>query len=155
MKKQELFPLLKGLNDVANYPGAKFAYAVAKNIQVVTEECKLLEKLQEPTEAFKAFEAERMDAILKVAETDETGSPKVTNNQYTILAENREQFTLDMQVLQEKHKLALEARDKQIAEFNQLLEELIDITIFSIKAELLPEDITAAQITAIMAIIED
>ena len=155
MKKVELFTLLRGLNEVANYSGAKFAYAVAKNLQVVTEECKVLEKLQEPTEAFKAFEAERMEIIVKVAEKDETGNPKVTDNQYTILAENREQFALDMQELQTKHKEALEARDKQITEFNALLEEPVDITLFNVKFDCLPADITAAQITAIMAIVEE
>jgi hypothetical protein len=154
MKKAELFPLFHALNAVASYPGAKFGYAVAKNLAKVKEECVIIEKLQEPSEEFKAYDAKRIELCKKWAKKDEDGEPVIIGNEYD-LKENMEKFKPESAALAEEYKETLDARRKVMEDVNTLLQEESDIVLHKIKEENLPEVITGEQVMGIMAMIED
>lgn len=154
MKKSDLFPLFHALTAVSTYPGAKFGYAVAKNLAKVKEECIIIEKLQEPSEEFKAYDNARIELCKEHANKDEAGEPILKGNEYD-LKNKMIPFLATLQVLNKTHKEALDAREKQMTDVQILLEEESDIMLCKIKEDNFPEAITAQQITGIMAMIEE
>lgn len=150
MKKKDLFELYRGLQAVGKLPGAKFAYAVAKNLAAVLAECQIIEKLNEPSDAYKEYSDKRYKLALAYSDTepDERGVVQVPNDRL-------EAFNADLAPLNDEYSEAITNRLVQESDFNTLLEEESDIVLFKIKADLLPEGITPEQVTAIMPIIED
>lgn len=155
MKKTKLFDLLQGLREVSSHPGAKFAYGVAKNISVITTECELLQKLITPAPEFQAFNQERVKLAERLATKNDDGSPMDDGKEYIFTAEARKTFETELAKLRSQHADAIAVQEQKTADFNLLLEEESDITLFKIKSDLLPEAITAAQVSAIIDIIED
>ena len=160
MKKAELSPLFHGLKDVSQFPGVKFAYAVAKNMAAVRAECECLEKSAEANEAFQAYDAARVALGRKMCDKKEDGSPLTTTSN------GQEVFTFDggltspawqeaITALNTEHAEVIAARTAQLDDFNKLLEEDTDIVLFKVSADQLPEGINAAQISTIISIIED
>jgi len=155
MKNKELFDLLQGLRNVGTYGGVKFAYAVAKNMAKVLEECKLLEESAKPSDEHQAYDTERM-ALIDICAVKENGQCVIKNGQYVIDPAFKAQFNKESDDLQTKHATAINARKVQLVEFDKLLaEEASDLKLMKIKYEVLPESITAEHISGIMPIIED
>lgn len=155
MKKQDLFTLRQGLNNVASYPGAKFAYCIAKNIAKVTEECKLIESIMKPSDKYSEYDQKRVELAKEFCDKNEDGSPKTEGNAFVISAENRVNFEVEHTKLRAEYVEEISEFTKQQEDFNILLQEESDLVLFKISDALLPEDITASQVVAIMEIIEE
>jgi len=154
MKKLGLFQLLQGLQAVAEYPGAKFAYGVAKNISLITPECDLIKKLSAPSAELQEYEQERVNLAEKFADKNEDGTPEIRDNNYVMSDENRDQFVAEVKALQERYSDAIAAQNAKAQDVNALLEEESDIELYKISEALLPEEITASQVFSIFAVIE-
>ena len=61
MEYQDLFRLISGLNSVGKLPGAKFGYAVAKNLGKIEREIKALQKTLEMSDEYKEFDELRTE----------------------------------------------------------------------------------------------
>ena len=158
MTNNDLFKLLQGLNSVGNCKGARFAYCVAKNVEKLTAECKLLEKQMEPSDKFKEYETKRIGLVSKYCDKNEDGSPKLTpESTFVFDGGNTAPKGLidEIDVLRSSYDTEIIERNKQVEDFNILLSDESDFVPSKIKNEFLPDDITVAQVTSIMAIIED
>lgn len=155
MKNKELFELLHGLKEVSNYPGAKFAFCVAKNIAKLTAECTLLESVIKPSDAFTKYDGKRIELAKQFCDKNEDGTAKMNGNAFDLTAEGMSKFNTAHAELEKEYTDVLEERNKQIAGFNILLDEKSTVTVFKISEDNLPEAITAAQLVAIMPIIEE
>jgi len=159
MKKSEVLLLYRSLNQLGALSGAKFSYAIAKNINILKGEVEALDKALEPDEKFQEFEKQRVALLEKYAEKDDTGKPKKEgteggSEQY-VMGDNLKRFEKEFEVLKKDHKDAVDARDVQIEEYTKLLETDIEINLHRLKMEDVPETITTRQLAGIYEIIDD
>jgi len=156
MKKQEALNLYNGLQAVSNLPGAKWAYAIARNIAKLEPEIKALQKAYTPSEEFVAYDKERLKLAQKYS-IKEKGEPKTIKVGITeeYLIDDKDKFNQELIKLQKKHKKIIDERQKQLDDFNEILKEEVEIDLYMIDSGYIPEEITPAQVSAIMAVINE
>lgn len=156
-RNADFFRLRDGLIAAGDLPGAKFAKVLAKNLRNVRAECQDLEMAKAPSKEYSAYDKKRIELILKHADKDKAGQPKMTENRQSCIV-NKEQATLMMAMLKlrDEHKAAIEEHDAKLVEYAKLLEEEADEFEFkTISSELVPKQITGNQYDAIFEIIDD
>jgi len=127
-KNATFVDLINGLFGVQDLKGVRFSLAVSKNIRILQQE------LQDIEEAAKA--------------TDEFTVLSATVN---AAKDNPE----ELKKLEEDNKDLIDARRAQLAEVDVLLQEEVEIALFPISVDVLPEQITALQITNIDKLIKE
>ncbi len=153
MLKKELFALQAGLTAVGKLQGVKFAYAVAKNSQIIKHELKALQEAVKPSDKFIEFDQKRIELCRDHAEKDEKGSSIIVGSEFSI--RDRQSFDIDLEGLREKHAEAVVQREAQVEEYEHLLEESCELSLHKIGKDDLPENITAEQMLGIIEIVED
>lgn len=126
-KNREFVDLINGLFKVQDLQGVRFGLVVSKNIRILQQELKDLE-----------------EASLASPEFIEL-SQKVNS-----LGEDTEAIAK----LEAESTALVEERKKQLEEIDKMMEESIEIKLHSIKEDILPENITASQITSIDKLIK-
>jgi small-conductance mechanosensitive channel len=126
-KNREFVDLINGLFKVQDLQGVRFGLVVSKNIRILQQELKDLE-----------------EASLASPEFIEL-SQKVNS-----LGEDTEAIAK----LEVESTALVEERKKQLEEIDKMMEESIEIKLHSIKEDILPENITASQITSIDKLIK-
>lgn len=154
MKKIDLFRLEAGLQAVSAFTGARWAYAVAKNLRTVGAETGLLRDLVPvSTEQYTTFEEERVELCKRWAKKDEAGKPVIAGN--TFMIDDQAAFDTDLADLREKHSETIDKRAEQIREYEVLLQEPTDIELHLVDLVELPEQISAAQLRDIFEIVRE
>jgi hypothetical protein len=156
MKKQELLNLFNGLQDVSNLPGAKWAYAVARNVTKLKPEVEALQKAYQADEKFLEYENKRLKLAQKHA-VKKDGKPQTIDiaghKEYLVTDESK--FNIEFEKLKKEYKEALDTRKKQVEDFNEILTEEVEVDLYLINHDYIPEGITPAQLTAIMPIVDE
>lgn len=155
--KQEALDLYNGLQAVGNLPGAKWAYAVARNINILQPEINSLQKAYAINDKkYQEFNNKREELARKHAKKED-GKPKKINtgNKQEYILEDTKAFEKEFKKLKKEYKNAVEKREKQIEEFNEILKEKIEIDLYMINPDYIPEKITPAQVSNIMLIIDE
>lgn len=155
MKKADIFTLEQSLRAVAHHRGAKFAYAIAKNLRIIQAELKDLQEAGKPDEAFIAYEQRRIDLAASFAIKDDQDQPVIADGRFSIPPETLPEFESQLAKLREECHDILTARQTQEDEYRRLLDEKADIDLFRIPVDVFPEDITGSQLESIFAIIEE
>ncbi|KKN98405.1 hypothetical protein LCGC14_0144970 [marine sediment metagenome] len=153
MKNRDVLRIAAGLSAVANIKGVKWNYAVARNLRTLEMIVQSLQDASKPPEAFMAYQKERIDLCIKHAVKDDDGKPQVSNFEYII--QDRVSFDVELKALQDQHADMISAREQQIEEYNELLEDSVDINLFLLSPDNIPEEVTGGQLAAIMEIIEE
>lgn len=154
MQKRDLFTLLNGLRNVGNLRGTKFVYAVARNTRTVSAEVEDLQKALQPGDDFTAFEQKRTKLCIDCALKDATGNPAMNGMSYKIDPALQNVFDARIEELRAEHVEAIASREKQVTEFNAMLGEECTIELYKVAVDDVPDDITAAQLTAILDMVE-
>jgi len=136
MKNKNLASLLEELKTI-NLTG-KIGYAVAKNRKLVEQELETLNETLKVLPDFEKYEKERITLLEKHASKDEKGKAVIENNAYKI--ENQEDWEKAIKDLQETHKEAITYREKQLEDFNALLEEGSKLEFFKITEDQILEE---------------
>lgn len=152
MKYSQILTLNESLNKI-NLKGAKFSFGISRNIAILKPEIESLVKATEATEEYKAYDAERIELCKKHSEKDANGEAVLENNEFKII--NRKEFNKELEELNKKHQKAIDARDEQIKEVNDLLEKDTEVTLYKIKLSEVPEEITTNELRSIIDIIEE
>lgn len=160
MTRGESIDLYRSLNQLGNLQGVKFAYCVAKNINMLKEEMTALDKSMEFSEKYKEFDSARIDLAEKYADKDESGEAKKEKSrnggeQFVISPVNQKKFEKDFEVLKKAHKASVLERDKQMEDYTKLLMEQSAYVPYKVKLENVPDTINAGQISGIYEIIEE
>lgn len=157
MTKGELLNLYRALDNLGNVTGARMSYGVAKNLSILKPDVDALQKAIDMTDDFKKFEEERVELVKKHAILDEKGKPMIdtTRNEYVISEENKPAFEKNLAKLRKENSAVIEAREKQVKEFGELLKTEIEPNLHKIQQTDLPESITPAQTFAILPMIFD
>ena len=159
MKNIELLNLEKALKEVGGYPGVKFGYGVAKNLNIIESEIKAINKASEPSKVWQEYDKKRVDLAIKHAEKDANKIPKRTppdaQGRFSYIIADETAFSKDWDELKAKYKDALDKREKQEAEWLEFLEkETAKIVFHKIKLSDVPKEITGNQLANIYQLIE-
>ena len=156
MKRKDIPAILNALDDVSELKGVKFAFAVLKNRKIfesqIEEDKAIFEKILTPSDDFKEFETKRIELCVDYSEKDENGLPIIENEQYKILDFSK--FDVELNILSEKHKEAIDARKKQIDDYNSLMEEELVLEFKKISIEELPNDVSEKQLRVLEFMIQ-
>ena len=132
--KGELVNIINGLYGVQSLKGKKFSLTVSKNISILTEALKDLEKAGKPSDEF-----------MKLAEQVNTISNTV---------EDEEEVKKQIDKLEEENSKLVESRKSQMEKIQVMMEEEASVELHMISEDILPEDITAQQLNKMIKIIE-
>lgn len=148
-KLDQLYVALDACN---NLSGVKFVYSVSKNMAKIEQELKLLEKAIEPSKDFLEYERKRIELNEKFCIKHPNGTPIREEGKY-IYPEgtNPDNFFVD---LNKEYEKTISKREKQISEFEKLMDTELDIDLHMLKQNDLPESITVQQMRGINAIVE-
>tara|TARA_Y100000401_G_C8247623_1_gene186404 strand:- start:253 stop:645 length:393 start_codon:yes stop_codon:yes gene_type:complete len=124
-KNRDLVDLYNGLQSVKDLAGVKFGLVVSKNIRILQQELNDLEEASKPSQEFVDLSAKA------------NGLEKE-----------------DLEKLEAENSTLIEERKKQLSELDKLLEENSEIQLHALEESVLPENITAAQITGIDKLIQ-
>lgn len=154
MKNGELEKLMQGINSCGELRGVRFAYGLAKNKKILEKEFEIFREALKAPEDFKKYDNERIEICKELVDKDEKGDPKMDSSGYVITT-RREEFDVRLKALQERNKEVVDAREKQIKEFNELMGKESDYKPYMISFDEVPKDITARQYDGIKDLIEE
>ena len=158
LTKGETLSLFRNLNQLGILTGAKFTYAVARNISLLKGEIEALEKSMELPDKFKEFETERIALVEKYAEKDDSGKPKkeaTSSGAEQYIMGDEKKFEKEFETLKVKHKEAVSLREKQIEEYTKLLTTDSEVKVYKVKLEDVPKEINARQMAGIYEIVQE
>jgi len=163
LKKSEIQRLYVGLINCANLTGAKFVYAVNRNRKKLEPSIESLDKAREFSEAYQEFDDARIALCEEFADLDKDGKPKkvitnpITQSYQFVVNEKAVEFEKAFGKLKvsKKHKEAVEARDKQLKEVEDLLEEKEKVELHLVDLDKVPDEITSDQMAGIFEIIKE
>jgi len=147
MKRKDLYVYMESIEKVSSLKGVKFAYTLIKNKKKIEEEIKILEEVVKPSEGFTEYEKQRINLCEINCEKNKEGNPIIENNRYKII--NVEKFDSELNELKEKNKEFIKEREKQINEYNNMLNDDIEIDFSKVGFEDLPTDISTEQLESI------
>lgn len=164
MKNIEIFDLASVLSSYApqlrTLKGAKFGFALLKNIDKLSAEIKSIEAARNIPEDYKKYEDARIALCEKYSEKDENGeSKKIQHSQnsfeYVIGADNKD-FLEETTRLKEEHATALEDFKKSEEDYKTLLNsENTEFKLTLVDFSDIPSDISVEIMSVIKPFIKD
>ena len=156
LKNKEVLRLNRGFSEVGKLKGAKFAYSVARNAAAIEGFVKALQKCTEPSEQYTEFDGKRVELARECADKNKDQAPATVkvNGVEEFVIGDREKFNKGIDKLRGEYGKAIEEFEKQTVDFEGILEEEIEVAIFKVKEEDLPEEITSDQLIFIKEIID-
>lgn len=154
MKNKDVLNLYEALLGL-NLKGAKFSYAIARNIAILKPEVESLYKSQEMTKDFKEYDEKRIELAKMHSKKDEIGNPMVENNAYIL--NDKDAFAKAFEDLKKSYEVPIIAREQQIKEFTELMDAESNsalYTLYTFPVDIIPEEITTQQMTGIYNLIQ-
>ena len=153
-RRSDLMAMLNNLPNVNNLKGFKLAYAVAKNKRALLDEQRILQDILKSSDKFLEYDKKRIELCELHAEKDERGKPMKEGGRYKGLADHTE-FQNGLDALMEEYKEAIEAETNKLQDHQKALDEIVEFKMEMIPIDLVPQDITVAQMDAMMLMILD
>lgn len=152
MTKQKIVDLAVALNKLTGLTGVSFSYAVAKNLNILKPEIESLQEAVKFSPEFKEFDEKRIALAIKYAKKNEVGQPATENGAYIL--EDQEAFNKEFTPLKEEYKEALDKREEQLKEYEELLKKETKLELHKISLADVPKEISVEQMVSIYDIIE-
>lgn len=157
MKNYELFEIAQRISTVLpsldKIKGAKFHYALLKNIDVLQKELDLIQTKSKPSEKFTQYEQLRVALCEQYAAKDENGVAKKRD-----LGNGQTEFDIDtesadwksaIEKLKSENSGVITEREEQIKHYNDLLEVDSMVKFHLIKLEDIPDEVDGEQMQAL------
>ncbi len=157
IKRQKLVELYDGLLSVESLTGAKFSYAVARNISTLKREFEVVQEFNAWSKGFIKFEDERFELSTKHA-VKVDGKPQTENldsGKEVFVLKDRKAFDKAYALVEKKHKKAIDGRKKQLKELGKMLDKEVEINLYMIHRKHISEGINTKQVAAILPIIKE
>lgn len=155
---EDLLKLNQGLEDSKKYKGRSFQYCVIRNKKHITDEVDTILEVLKPSDEILKYDKLRNDLSILYSKKDKNNNPVTESregNTFLSLEEDKiEEFGIKLKELEEEHKSTLSDRETQIEENNKLLKSEVEINIFLITEEELPEDIDGLDLEKIEKMLE-
>jgi hypothetical protein len=136
---------------------AKGAYGIGRNKRAIESEIKSLEEAQKAViypDSLNEFHSKRVELCREFADKDADGNPKMTGQSF-VMTTGRSLFEEKLIPLREEYKEPLEAANKIDSEFHAFLQEEIEVEVFKIKIDDVPNDISGAELEILGEIIAE
>jgi hypothetical protein len=130
--KGEFVNLINGLFQVQELKGKNFGLVVSKNITILRKKLQHLEELGKPSEEFMKLAVQ----VNEIAANDPDGSKEIIDQ------------------LEEDNKELVEKRREQMENVTERMKEKMSVKLKTLSTDILPEDITAQQISNLEQIIK-
>tara|TARA_Y100000356_G_C11118202_1_gene213327 strand:+ start:213 stop:629 length:417 start_codon:yes stop_codon:yes gene_type:complete len=127
---RQLLNLYRGLENVKEIRGSRFAVLVGKNMKEIKQILQPIEEAAVPSASFQTVSIQMRD--LMEAEDQEA-----------------------MEQLEKEHKDLIDERKQQMASVETMLENDIELKLHAIREDQLPDEITGEQVEKILEIITD
>ena len=148
----EIRDIWNGVARLANLVGVRFIFTVHANRERLREIAQSLEEGIKPSPEFKTFQQEY--AKLRREYQDDT-QPVPPDIEAPIDPARAEEYRTKTKALEEKNKGLLEQRQKQIEEFNELLQEKRGVNFLAIPLSKVPKETNSGQLQVIMPMLHD
>jgi len=136
-----------------DHKGAKFAYAVAKNVKILEPEAEPIIKALKFSKEYEEYDNARMESVKKYGKRDENKRLVIIENEYVIL--DQEKFDKELEPLQKKFAKAIKERKKQLEDLEKIMEGDVKVKLYKVALKDVPNDITTPQLLSIYDIIDD
>lgn len=162
MTNREIAALWIALNsrEVAGLKGAKFAFAVAKNIAAIKPTIEALETAKNRVlESAREYEETRIKLCKELADKDENGQPKTfvdpRQGKQFLITEMRDLFDEKLTTLIEKHREEIDEKKRLDKEFSELLDDEAEVNIHAVKLSSVSDDITVGAMQGLAPMIAE
>jgi len=139
--------------------GNKVKYFVKKNKDYMIKELNLIvNSMKTSVEGIKEYENKAREILNKWVTPDDKGETKATINEdgtVNIKEEYREEYQSFLKELNEKHKDDLDAREEEVVKFNKFMIEEIEIQIYKISNDLIPDELSKENYEIIFPLIRE
>lgn len=148
-----VYDILSGLKGSYNQ---KFKYALKKNKDILKSEVDALEEAKKTNCArFEEFEQKQTEKLRECVEFDENGQPVYMGPERIKIRDDKaEEFKAAMLLLEETYKDALLEREKELKEYNELLEGEIELEIHNFNNDDIPVELDQDKYDIIFPLIQ-
>ena len=146
LKRSELVELNIVLNEISKNDkevfDKRFIYGVHRNLEYFKPEMESIKNTQKEPQRFQEFQEKVQQIGIESSDKNEQGNPKLETKgsaQVFVITEKKEEAHRRLMELQKEYLDVIEDQKKNIEEFNQLMEEFIEIEICQISFKYFPD----------------
>jgi hypothetical protein len=143
--RDHLYSINNVLEGMKGIYSSKLKYAIKRNKDHIKGEIDAItEGSKTNVKGFEEYEAKRTEKLKVCLEFDSEGKPVIDPlrpNSFKLKEDKVEEFNSFMNLLNDKHKEDINNRNKEIEEFNIFLKETVEIEVYKISNDLIPEDL--------------
>jgi len=151
--RKEFINLYQMLGYLGELTGARFTYTISKNKEILKNVVEEIQKTAEMHENYREYEKERVELNEKYTKRDKDGNPEIKDKNYVI--KDKAKFDEEVEKLKEKHKDAIEEREQQRKEVEELANKEITLDLKTIPLSIVPDKVTVDQMDVLSILIKD
>ena len=151
--RKEFINLYQMLGYLGELTGARFTYTISKNKEILKNVVEEIQKTAEMHDNYREYEKERVELNEKHTKRDKDGSPVVKDKNYVI--KDKAKFDEEVEKLKEKHKEAIEEREQQRKDVEELANKEITLDLKTIPLSIVPDKVTVDQMDVLSILIKD
>ena len=152
-RRKEFINLYQMLGYLGELTGARFTYTISKNKEILKNVVEEIQKKAEMHESYREYEKERVELNEKYTKRDKDGNPEVKDKNYVI--KDKVKFDEEVEKLKEKHKEAIEEREQQRKDVEELANKEITLDLKTIPLSIVPDKVTVDQMDVLSILIKD
>ena len=141
------------LSYLGELTGARFTYTISKNKEVLKKVVEEIQKKAEMHDNYREYEKERVELNEKHTKRDKDGNPVIKDKNYVI--KDKAKFDADVEKLKKKHKDAIEEREQQRKDVEDLANKEITLDLKTIPLSIVPDKVTVDQMEVLSILIKD
>jgi polyribonucleotide nucleotidyltransferase len=151
--RKEFINLYQMLGYLGELTGARFTYTISKNKEILKNVVEEIQKTAEMHDNYREYEKERVELNEKYTKRDKDGNPEIKDKNYVI--KDKAKFDEEVEKLKEKHKDAIEEREQQRKEVEELANKEITLDLKTIPLSIVPDKVTVDQMDVLSILIKD
>lgn len=152
LTKLDVIRLWNAIEACKEHKNTKFIYAILKTKKLIKDEVEMLTALSSPSRKFQEYQKHRVELCTKYCEK-ENARPLIENGEYVFSEENRGKFEEELIKIKAKYKDWIDERDEQMANYNQMLKDEVDVEIHQVGLMYVPEDLNATVLEGLLPLI--
>lgn len=151
--RKEFINLYQMLGYLGELTGARFTYTISKNKEILKNVVEEIQKKAEMHDNYREYEKERVELNEKYTKRDKDGNPEIKDKNYVI--KDKVKFDEEVEKLKKKHKDAIEEREQQRKEVEELANKEITLDLKTIPLSIVPDKVTVDQMDVLSILIKD
>lgn len=153
--REYFLTLYRKLDYLGALKGAKFAFTISRNKQMIKPMVNKVNELAKMSELFKEFDKKRVEINEKYATKDENGKSIMKDERFEIPEDKKEDFEKEIEALKEEYKEAIKEREEQKNNVEAYLKEETELELKPIPLSMIPDDINVDEMEIIEPLVEE